>query len=98
MSPRIRHKLDEMSERLQEVQLLLAQPATLSDGARFRELSRECSQGICTAANAYDHVVARRESGSRVLPLSQCAFRCDADGVRITPRRRPSSARRRASS
>jgi peptide chain release factor 1 len=44
MNPRIRHKLDEMSERLQEVQLLLAQPETLSDGARFRELSRECSQ------------------------------------------------------
>ena len=37
MNPRIRHKLDEMSERLQEVQLLLAQPETLSDGARFRE-------------------------------------------------------------
>jgi peptide chain release factor 1 len=44
MNPRIRHKLDEMSERLTEVQLLLAQPETLADGARFRELSREYSQ------------------------------------------------------
>ena len=44
MNPRIRQKLDEMSERLQEVQLLLAQPETLSDGNRFRELARENSQ------------------------------------------------------
>jgi peptide chain release factor 1 len=44
MNPRIRHKLDEMSERLQEVQLLLAQPETLADGTRFRDLSREYSQ------------------------------------------------------
>jgi peptide chain release factor 1 len=44
MNPRIRQKLDEMSERLQEVQLLLAQPETLADASRFRELSRECSQ------------------------------------------------------
>ena len=44
MNPRIRQKLDEMSDRLQEVQLLLAQPETLSDSTRFRELSREYSQ------------------------------------------------------
>ncbi len=44
MNPRIRQKLEEMSERLQEVQLLLAQPETLSDGTRFRDLSREYSQ------------------------------------------------------
>lgn len=44
MNPRIRQKLDEMSERLQEVQLLLVQPETMSDGGRFRDLSREHSQ------------------------------------------------------
>ena len=44
MNPRIRQKLDEMSERHEEVQMLLAQPETLSDAKRFRELSREHSQ------------------------------------------------------
>lgn len=44
MNPRIRQKLDEMSERHEEVQMLLAQPETLSDANRFRELSREHSQ------------------------------------------------------
>lgn len=44
MNPRIRNKLAEMHDRLQEVQLLLALPETMSDGARFRGLSREYAQ------------------------------------------------------
>ena len=44
MNPRIRHKLADMQDRLQEVGLLLAQPETMGDGARFRELSREYAQ------------------------------------------------------
>jgi peptide chain release factor 1 len=58
MNPRIRQKLDEMSERLQEVQLLLAQPETLSDGTRFRELSRECSQleGLASEYSEYQRL------------------------------------------
>jgi len=44
MNPRIRQKLEVMIERLAEVQLLLSQPETINDSARFRDLSREYSQ------------------------------------------------------
>ncbi len=44
MTPSIRRKLDELSERHQEVALLMAQPDALADASRFRELSREYAQ------------------------------------------------------
>jgi peptide chain release factor 1 len=41
MQARLRHLLDESADRLAELNLLLAQPDTLADGTRLRELSRE---------------------------------------------------------
>jgi peptide chain release factor 1 len=41
MQDRLRTLLDESADRLAEIGLLLAQPETLADGVRLRELSRE---------------------------------------------------------
>ncbi len=41
MQDRLRTLLDESADRLTEIGMLLAQPETLADGARLRELSRE---------------------------------------------------------
>jgi peptide chain release factor 1 len=56
MNPSIRRKLDELAERHQEVALLLAQPDTINDNARFRELSREFAQlePLTASLRAYD--------------------------------------------
>jgi peptide chain release factor 1 len=40
----IRNKLDTLSERLEEINALLADPDTISDTNRFRELSKEYAQ------------------------------------------------------
>ncbi len=44
MTPSIRRKLEQLSERHQEVAMLLAQPDALSDQNRFRTLSKEYAQ------------------------------------------------------
>jgi len=56
MTPSIRRKLAELSERHQEVALLLAQPDALTDPARFRDLSREYAQlePLSASLKAYD--------------------------------------------
>jgi peptide chain release factor 1 len=41
MLPTIRHKLEELAARHEEVARLLAQPETLADANRYRELTRE---------------------------------------------------------
>jgi peptide chain release factor 1 len=56
MTPSIRRKLAELSERHQEVALLLAQPDALADPARFRDLSREYAQlePLSASLKSYD--------------------------------------------
>ncbi|MDN5923912.1 MAG: peptide chain release factor 1, partial [Xanthomonadales bacterium] len=39
MTPSIRRKLEQLAQRHEEVGLLLAQPETINDNARFRSLS-----------------------------------------------------------
>ena len=44
MTPSIRRKLDALTERHEEIALLLGQPEIIDDTARFRDLSREYAQ------------------------------------------------------
>ena len=44
MKPSIRSKLETLSERLEEINALLADPDTISDQNRFRDLSKEHAQ------------------------------------------------------
>ena len=44
MKASIRNKLDTLSERLEEINALLADPHTIADNHRFRDLSQEYSQ------------------------------------------------------
>jgi|GEM_PF-1515104 len=44
MKPSIHHKLENLSERLEEISGLLADPAVISNQNRFRELSQEYAQ------------------------------------------------------
>ncbi|HET6631296.1 MAG TPA: peptide chain release factor 1 [Rhodanobacteraceae bacterium] len=44
MTPSLQRKLEQLAERHEELGLLLAQPETMADAARLRELSREYSQ------------------------------------------------------
>jgi peptide chain release factor 1 len=67
MMPSIRRKLDALSERHQEVALLLAQPDVLGDAARYRDLSREYAQlePVSRSLKAYDdagHALAAAEA------------------------------------
>ncbi|MCW8808804.1 MAG: peptide chain release factor 1 [Rhodanobacter sp.] len=55
MTPSIRRKLEALSERHEEIGLLLGQPDVLADNARFRELSREYAQLEPVAASLREH-------------------------------------------
>ena len=44
MTPTLRRKLDALAERREEIERLLADPATVDDAARYRALMREFSQ------------------------------------------------------
>ncbi len=44
MTPSIRRKLEQLSERHQEIAMLLAQPEAINDTNRYRDLSREYAQ------------------------------------------------------
>lgn len=44
MTPTLRRKLEALAERREEIERLLADPATVSDAARYRSLMREFSQ------------------------------------------------------
>ena len=44
MQPSIERRLEALSERLQELEALLADAETAGDPGRFRELSREYAQ------------------------------------------------------
>ncbi|KAF1009737.1 MAG: Peptide chain release factor RF1 [Luteibacter sp.] len=61
MTPSIRRKLEALAERHEEVGLLLAQPDVLSDGHRFRELSREYAQLEPVTLSLKEHDAAERE-------------------------------------
>jgi peptide chain release factor 1 len=55
MQPSIERRLEALSERLRELEALLADPGTLGDAGRFRDLSREYAQvtPVVTAFRAW---------------------------------------------
>ena len=61
MIPSLRRKLEALLERREEVERLLADPGTISDADRFRDLSREFAQlePVAVALNAESQ--ARRD-------------------------------------
>ena len=61
MTPSIRAKLEALTERHEEVGLLLTQPEVIGDNARFRTLSREYAQLGPVAAALREHDDAQRE-------------------------------------
>ena len=69
MQPTIRRKLDQLAERHQELEHLLASAEVLSDPKRLRDISREHSQlGPLTAAlRAYDENGSALESARAML-------------------------------
>ena len=69
MQPTIRRKLDQLAERHQELEHLLASAEVLGDPKRLRDVSREHSQlGPLTAAlRAYDENASALESARAML-------------------------------
>jgi peptide chain release factor 1 len=61
MTPSIRHKLEAITERHEEIGLLLSQQDVLSDNTRFRELSREYAQLEPVADAMREHAGVERE-------------------------------------
>ena len=61
MTPSIRAKLEALTERHEEVGLLLTQPEVIGDNTRFRALSREYAQLGPVAAALREHDDAQRE-------------------------------------
>jgi peptide chain release factor 1 len=61
MTPSIRRKLEALAERHEEIGRLLAQPDVLSDGQRFRDLSREYAQLEPVTLSLKEHHQAERE-------------------------------------
>jgi len=69
MTPSIRRKLSELAERHQEVALLLAQPESAGDVARFRELSKEYAQlePVANSLKAFDAAGGALEAAREML-------------------------------
>src|SRR5579862_3631443 len=69
MQPSIRRKLDQLAERHQELEHMLASAEVLDDPKRLRDVSREHSQlGPLTAAlRAYDENASALESARAML-------------------------------
>ena len=73
MTPSIRRKLDALAERHEEVGRLLADPDTLADAGRFRELSREYAR----LQPVVDDLAAR-DAAERALAAAE-AMRSDPE-------------------
>jgi peptide chain release factor 1 len=61
MTPSIRHKLEALAERHEEIGLLLSQPDVLADNTLFRTLSQEYAQLEPVATSLREHDQAERE-------------------------------------
>ncbi|HET7845591.1 MAG TPA: peptide chain release factor 1 [Xanthomonadales bacterium] len=77
MTPSIRRKLDALVERQQEVALLLADAAVISDGDRFRDLSREFAQlePVTGAVRDFDATRAALDAARGMLAESDPGLR-----------------------
>ena len=74
MTPTLRRKLEALAERREEIERLLADPATVNDAARYRGLMRECSQlepiaaGLAESNPAWRRVVGTAAAAGVPIP------------------------------
>lgn len=61
MNPNLRHKLEALAERRDELERLLAEPEVIGDANRFRQLSREFAQLEPLAAALASEAAARAD-------------------------------------
>jgi peptide chain release factor 1 len=73
----IRNKLDTLSERLEEIGALLAEPDTINDNNRFRELSKEYAQlnPIVASYHQYRQALDDIESAKDMLEEDDAEMR-----------------------
>jgi len=69
VKPSIRSKLENLSERLQEINALLSDPDTISDQNRFRALSQEYAElnPVITCFNQYRQTLEDMETAQEML-------------------------------
>lgn len=69
MKPSIRSKLENLSERLQEISALLADPDTIADQNRFRALSQEYAElnPVIACFDRYRQTLADMETAEEML-------------------------------
>ncbi|MCW8983428.1 MAG: PCRF domain-containing protein, partial [Gammaproteobacteria bacterium] len=77
MKPSIVAKLENLSERLQEINALLADPDTIADQNRFRELSMEYSQlkPVTDCFEAYQTTLDDIEGANEMLQEDDAEMR-----------------------
>jgi len=77
MKPSITAKLENLSERLQEINALLADPDTIADQNRFRELSMEYAQlkPVVDCFEAYQRTLEDIESANEMLQEDDAEMR-----------------------
>ena len=77
MKPSIAAKLENLSERLQEINALLADPDTIADQNRFRELSMEYAQlkPVVDCFGAYQSTLEDIESANEMLQEDDAEMR-----------------------
>jgi peptide chain release factor 1 len=77
----IRNKLDTLSERLEEINALLADPDTISDTNRFRELSKEYAQlnSIVASYQQYRQALDDIEAAQAMLGEDDAEMRAMAE-------------------
>ncbi|HZX80545.1 MAG TPA: peptide chain release factor 1 [Lysobacter sp.] len=90
MNPSLRRKLEALSERREELERLLADPAVINDAAQFRRLSREFSQLEPVATALADEQRARADLAAAQAMRDDPEMReladeeIDAAGTRLT--------------
>lgn len=69
MKASVKHKLQTLVERFEEVQALLGEPDVISDQEKFRALSKEFSQleGVVNSFNAYQQATDDEQSALEML-------------------------------
>jgi peptide chain release factor 1 len=90
VKPSIRNKLEGLAERLQELSALLADPGTIANGTRFRDLSREYTQiePIVECFTQYQGAQKDEASALEMLKDSDADLRAMAQDEMATAKQR----------
>ena len=93
MKDSIRNKLDNLSERLEEINALLADPDIINDNDRFRDLSREYAQlnPIVSGYQKYRQALEDIESATAMLEEEDAEMRAMAEEELTEARQRRES-------